>query len=387
MLYQSKQLFRLAKMLRVAKALACLLVFAPHIALAQPARDAPQTGPISGYMDFHYNQPTDETPGILDFHRFVLLFTHQYSDRLRFVAELELEHAVVEGLERGGELELEQAYVDFLVRRGLNFRAGMMLVPVGIINERHEPPVFHGVERPFVDTVIIPTTWFEVGAGVHGTFGRGFRYRAFVMAPLDATQFSAEEGLRGGAQHGVEAQVRNVALTGRLEYVGTRGLQLGASFWRGDTGFNLPRIDVKTGLLEVDGRFSRGRLESRVQHARVFNSGVGSLNDAIGRLTGINPNIAERLEGSYAEVAYRVLPSTFVHDAAVFVRYENFDTQSRLPAGSVKLPEFDRDAWVVGATYWVDPDVAIKFDYSRVRNQSSVIPAPATVNIGLGWWF
>jgi hypothetical protein len=207
------------------------------------------------------------------------------------------------------------------------------------------------------------------------------------MAPLDATQFSAEEGLRGGAQNGVEAQVRNVALTGRLEYVGTRGLQVGASFWRGDTGFNVPRIDTKTGLFEVDGRFSRARLEARAQHVQVFNSGVGALNDALGRLTGIDPNIAERLEGTYVEAAYRVLPAGFVHDAAVFVRYENFDTQARMPVGSVKLPEFDRDAWVAGVTYWVDPDIAIKFDYSYVRSQSSVTPAPSSANVGLGWWF
>jgi hypothetical protein len=338
-------------------------------------------------MDFHFNRPTDGTPGTLDFHRFVLLFTHSFSERLRFVSELELEHAVVEGREEGGELELEQAYLDFLVHRSFNFRAGMLLVPVGIINERHEPPVFHGVERPFVDTVIVPTTWFDAGAGIHGEFGRGFRYRAYTMAPLDASAFSAEEGLRGGAQHGSEAQVRNMALTGRLEYVGTRGLQTGISFWRGDTGFSLPRIDTKVSLYEVDARFSRGRLEARGQLARVFISGAGALNDAMGRLIGIDPNIAEQLFGAYAEVAYRVLPARAPHDAAVFVRYENFDTQFRMPAGSVKLPQFDRDAWVVGATYWVDPDVAIKFDYSHVRSGSSVVPPPRSINAGLGWWF
>lgn len=338
-------------------------------------------------MDFHFNRPTDGTPSVLDFHRFVLLFTHRFSDRVRFVSELELEHALVEGLEEGGELELEQAYLDFLVTPSLNFRAGMVLVPVGIINERHEPPVFHGVERPFVDTLIIPTTWFDVGAGIHGTFGRGLRYRAYAMAPLDATEFSAEEGIRGGAQHGSQAQMRNVALTGRLEYVGTRGLQVGGSFWRGDTGFNVPRIDTKVGLYEFDARFSRGRFETRGQHARVFIDGAGPLNDAMGRLTGIDPNIAEQLLGSYVEVAYRFLPGTFPHDAAIFARYENFDTQFRMPAGSVRLPQFDRDAWVLGATYWVDPDVAIKFDYSHVRTQSAVVPAPRSVNVGLGWWF
>src|SRR5438093_7553635 len=86
-----------------------------------PAPASPQTGPISGYMDFHVNKPTD-LPAAVDFHRFVLLFSHRFSDRLRFVGELELEHAVVEGLEKGGEIELEQAYIDFLAKPSLNFR-------------------------------------------------------------------------------------------------------------------------------------------------------------------------------------------------------------------------------------------------------------------------
>jgi hypothetical protein len=338
-------------------------------------------------MDFHVNKTLDQGPAALDFHRFVLLFTHSFSERLRFVSELELEHAKVEGLEKGGELELEQAYLDFLVHPALNLRAGMLLTPVGIINERHEPPVFHGVERPFVDTVIVPTTWFDVGAGLHGSFSRGFRYRAYVMAPLDATEFSAEQGLRGGAQNGVEANVRNVALTGRLEYVGTRGLQAAVSFWRAETAFNLPRIHAPVGLYEFDGRFSRDRLEVRGQHAKVFIGGAGALNDALARLTGVDPNIARQMQGSYVEAAYRILPRSMPHDAALFVRYENFDTQYRMPEGAVGLPQFDRDAWVVGGTYWVDPDVAIKFDYSRIRNRSSVVKAPRSFNIGLGWWF
>jgi hypothetical protein len=354
---------------------------------AATAQDGPQTGPISGYMDFHFNGPALDEPPILDFHRFVLLFSHRFSDRIRFVGELELEHAVVEGLEEGGELELEQAYLDFLVSPRLSFRAGMLLVPVGIINERHEPPVFHGVERPFVDTFIIPTTWFEVGAGVHGAFGRGFRYRAYAMAPLDASEFSAEAGLAGSAQNGVEAQVRNLSATGRLEFVGVRGLQTGVSFWQGESSFNVPRLDTKVGLYEFDARYARGRLEGRGQFAHVFIDGAGELNDAMTRLTGINPNIAEELRGFYLEGAFRFLPASWPHDAAVFARYENFDTQYQMPAGYVKLSEFDRDAWVIGATYWPDPDVAIKFDYSHMRNASDVVPAPRRVNLGLGWWF
>ena len=132
--------------------------------------------PVSGYMDFHVNND-GLNPTQFDFHRFVLMFWHVFSDRIRFWSEIELEHALVEGGEPTGELELEQAYLDFLINPRFNFRAGMLLTPMGIINERHEPPSFHGVERPFTDTVIIPTTWFGSGAGVTGDLGKGFPLR------------------------------------------------------------------------------------------------------------------------------------------------------------------------------------------------------------------
>lgn len=230
-------------MVKTPRGVAVLLI---SLAFAVPARaqgggDAGVTGALSGYMDFHYNK-TDGGDGRLDFHRFVLLVSHAFSPRLRFVGELELEHAFVEGLEDAGEIELEQAYVDFLLSRWINVRAGMVLMPVGIINERHEPPVFNGVERPFVDTVIVPTTWFEAGAGVHGVLGHGFRYRAYVAAPLDSLEFTAEDGIREGRQKGSDANVRNVAYTGRLEYLGVRGLTIGASAWTGRSSFQTPRL-------------------------------------------------------------------------------------------------------------------------------------------------
>ncbi len=323
-----------------------------------------RTGPISGYMDFHFNKEEDQN-GVLDFHRFVLLFNHSFTPRIRFVGELELEHAFVEGLEEAGELELEQAYLDFLLSRRLNIRAGMMLVPLGIINERHEPPVFNGVERPFVDTVIIPTTWFEVGAGVHGELGRGFRYRAFAMAPLNGLEFSAEEGIREGRQKGAEANVRNFAFTGRVEYIGIPDLTVGGRFWTGESSFAAPRLDTTVNVGEVDARYQRGRLELRGQFAQVGISDAGELNLAIQRLVGVSPNIASSLRGFYGEAAYRVWDAGSPRDLVGFVRYENFDTQFRMPDGFLPLKEFDREAWIVGTTYYPDPDVAVKVDYVR----------------------
>lgn len=349
---------------------------------------APRSSPISGYMDFHYNKVEHED-GRLDFHRFVLLFTHGFSDRLRFVGELELEHAFVEGLEEAGELELEQAYMDFLLSRSFNVRAGMVLMPVGIINERHEPPVYYGVERPFVDTVIIPTTWFEVGTGIHGEVGRGWRYRLYLTAPLNAAQFSAEEGLRGGRQKGAESNIGRVATTGRLEWLGFRGLTVGASYWAGRSGFEFrPRFDVPVAVAETDARYAPGdRLELRAQFAQVFIDNAAELNDAMTRRIGVNPNIARSLRGFYLESGYRFLSGTRIGDVGGFVRYENFDTQYRMPDGYVPLKQFDRDGLVIGATYWPDPDVAIKVDYSAIRSQSDIIKAPHSFNVGLGWWF
>jgi hypothetical protein len=348
--------------------------------------EGPATG-ISGYMDFHYNKPEFED-GRLDFHRFVLLVTHSFSDRVRFVSELELEHAFVEGREESGEIELEQAYLDFLLTRSFNVRAGMILMPLGLINERHEPPVFYGVERPFVDTVIIPSTWFEVGAGVHGELGRGWRYRAYLASPLNATKFSADEGLREGRQKGADTNAGRMAATGRVEYVGHPGLTIGAGAWAGRSGFEFrPRFDVPVRLFEADARYVKDRVEARAEFAHVSIDHADQLNDAVARQTGVNPNVARALRGAYVEGSYRAISGASFGDVGAFVRYENFDTQFRMPAGYVPINAFDRDAWVFGATYWPDADIAVKVDYAIVRNQSATVAAPNSFNVGLGWWF
>ena len=361
----------------------------PAPAAAQaPAPAAPEpTTALSGYMDFHFNKQELED-GRLDFHRFVLLVTHRFSDRIRFVSELEVEHALVEGLEEAGELELEQAYVDFLLSRRVNVRAGLMLMPVGIINERHEPPIYYGVERPFVDTVIVPTTWFEVGAGVHGEIGRGWRYRAYVTSPLNAREFTAEEGLRDGRQKGADTNIGRPAVTGRLEYAGVRGLTAGASVWTGRSGFEFrPRFEVPVTVTEADVRYSRDRLDLRGQVAHTTIGNAADLNNALGRAVGVDPNVASALRGFYGEAGYRVISGASFGDVGLFARYENFDTQYRMPAGYLPLKALDRDALVIGATYWPDPDIAVKFDYSALRNRSAVIRSPNSLNIGLGWWF
>lgn len=345
-----------------------------------------QNIPYAGYMETHLNHD-NLNPTIFDFHRFVLMFGHGFGDHIRFWSELEVEHAFVEGQERSGEISLEQAYLDFLVKPKLNFRAGMVLAPLGIINERHEPPSFNGVERPFVDTFIIPTTWFGSGGGILGDLGKGFSYKAYLMTSLDATGFSAAEGWRGGLQNGFLENAQHMAPVGRLEYRGIPGLKLGTSFWTGETGFNLRNIKGQARLFEFDGRYQKGRFEGRGEFAHTHLDNAAEINRALQRQTGINPNIAESMLGFYLEGGVHLLPEGSKHDLVSFYRYEYFNTQYRMPAGFLPLKQFDRSAHVVGVTYYPYPDIALKFNYNFMRNTSEVVQVPNRWDFGIGWWF
>jgi hypothetical protein len=363
-----------------------ILVVSSEAAAQDASREGVPT--LSGYMEVHLNKVQD-LPAQADLHRFVLMVGHTFTDRIKFWSEVEIEHAFVEGDEESGEVAVEQAYVDLMMARRVNLRAGMVLVPVGIVNERHEPPTFHGVERTFVDTVIVPTTWRDTGVGLFGDLGRGFSYRAYLVPGLDATGFTAEEGIKDGRQQGGHADASDPALTGRLEYRAA-GLTAGGSFWYGGSGFGLRRLDIEpphVGVASLDARYRRDRHELRGQWSVVNISGAGDLNVALQGNTGINPNIASRLVGAYGEYAVRVSPNSWLHEVMLFGRYELFDTQNKMPEGYQPLEEFQRSAVVVGATYFPDPDVAFKVDFVRERNKSSFITAPWRVNFGVGWWF
>jgi len=359
-----------------------------------PVGETMGTMPYAGYMELHLNQARGQASQ-LDFHRFILLFGHTFSPRIKFWSEVEIEHAFIEPGEEGGEIAVEQAYLDFFMRPELNFRAGILLAPVGIINERHEPPAFHGVERPFVDTVIIPTTWFDAGFGIHGDLGRGFSYKLYGMAPPDASGFSAEEGIRGGRQSGFLSVVNDLGVTGRVEYRGVRRLTLGSSLFAANTGFRFqnpnPRLGLKLNprlsLFEFDGRYRWRRFELRGEFAQLWISQTKELNLALEQQLGFNPNIARSQLGYYGEAAYHVLPFHKTLDIVPFFRFERFNTQHRMAEGFLPLPQFDRTAYTLGFSVRPNPDVALKLDYQFMRNRSDVIPIPNRFNVGIGWWF
>jgi hypothetical protein len=282
---------------------------------------------------------------------------------------------------------LEQAYVDFLIKPYFNLRGGMLLSPVGIVNERHEPPSFNGVERPFVETFIIPTTWREMGFGATGDLGKGFRYRAYLVSSLDGSLFDAENGISEAKTGGFGASFRNPAKVGRLEYTGTRKLVLGTSFYSGHTGFNLTTVNPRVNIFDADARYSYRRLDLRGLFAKTWVSKARELNIALEQVSGSNPNVGSQMLGAYIEPAFHLFPKKRSQDVIVFGRYEKYNTQHKMPTGYTALAQFDRSSWILGATYKPVADVAIKFDYNFNRSASTVLRPLDSINLGIGWWF
>src|SRR2546425_12395876 len=224
----------------VSRALApgALVAVLASVATVPPGGAAAQERTtVGGYGEAHYaNRTGPDTPGTGDLRRFVVYLAHTFNDQIAFRSELEVEDAKLEGAQPGGEVALEQAYLDYRVSDALTVRSGLVLPPVGIINETHEPPTFNGVDRPGFDHDVIPTTWREIGVGAVGSVpgAEGLSYRVYLVNGLRAAGFSAAEGIREGRQEGREASFANPSFTGRLE--GARpGLKLGGPVWDGGT--------------------------------------------------------------------------------------------------------------------------------------------------------
>jgi len=187
---------------------------------------------IGGYGELHYNRIRSDAGDSdeIDFHRFVLFFNHAFSDRVRFFSELELEHSLA-GDGAPGEVELEQAYAEFALTDNTYAKTGLFLLPLGILNETHEPTTFYGVERNDVESIILPSTWWEAGVGLNGRLGNGLSWDVAMHSGLAMpTTGGSAFRVRSGRQKVAEADASDLAYTARLKYTGRRGLELAAGY-------------------------------------------------------------------------------------------------------------------------------------------------------------
>lgn len=324
---------------------------------------------IGGYGELTLNAPTNG-PGVIDLRRFVLFFGHDFSERIRFYSEVEVEHAVSSASDQG-EAEIEQAYLDGLLSRRINLRGGLILMPVGIINIYHEPPSFNGVDRPDVDTFVIPTTWREPGVGVFGELAEGLRYQVYLVNGFNANRFTAESALREGHQEAQLAHAGDFGGVVRLDYEPILGTVLGASAYGATSRNTLPASvgNVPVGLFEVDVRTRRGPFSARAEAALLLVGDAPALNRA---LQSGSPDqqaagpVASQSRGGYAEVAYdlfSLFDPTSTQAVTAFARFDYADTQAAVPAGFQSRMEFRRISEILGLVYRPIPQIALKADY------------------------
>ncbi len=342
---------------------------------------------IGGYGEGNYSHKvTGDDPDRADLLRFVLYTGYKFSDRWLLNAEIEFEHSTTEG---EGSVSVEQAYLDYLYDAPINARAGLVLIPLGFINEIHEPVYFHGVNRPEVERRIIPTTWRELGAGVFGSsFSEDLQYRAYATTSLNAAGFNSD-GIRDGRQQGSEALAENGAGSARLDYTPHQvpGLLVGASAFVGNTGqdqdFAGSSVNGLLSLWDLHGQYRNYGLELRALAA------FGSIDNAAALSIANESTVPDQFDGWYAEAAYDVMPYLLGGETsqylAPFFRYEHYDTQGSVAPGFVRDLTKDIDLYTVGLSYKPHPQIVLKFDYRNFDPREG--EHPDDVNFGLGFIF
>ena len=325
---------------------------------------------FGGYGELTLNAPGNGE-AVIDLRRVVLFFGHDFTDRIRFYSEVEVEHAVSSADDQG-EVEIEQAYLDGLLDRRVNLRAGLILMPVGIVNVYHEPPSFNGVDRPDVDQVVIPSTWREPGFGIFGALGESVRYQLYVVNGFNANGFTAESAIREGHQEAQLAHAGDFGAVARLDYEPVLGTVIGASAYVATAGNTLADAvgSVPVSLFEIDARTRWHAFTARAELAFLFIGDADKLSAALANGTeeqmAAGP-ISSQSRGGYLELGYDLLslgPPT-EQSLTAFGRFDYADTQADVPAGFEARLEFRRYTGTFGLVWRPIPQIAIKADYRR----------------------
>jgi hypothetical protein len=327
---------------------------------------------IGSYGEMHYNnldnQNGDGGDGDkdeIDFHRFVFYLGHQFSDTTRMFSEVELEHSL-SGDGKPGEVELEQAYIEHDLNSTMRMRAGLFLLPVGILNQTHEPDTFYGVERNNVEKNIIPTTWWEGGLALAGEISPGLSYETAFTSGLKLDAAEGDFKIRDGRQKVAKADASDPAYTANLKYTGVAGLELGATvqyqqdIYQGDY-----TQDVDAWLYEAHVAYRNGPFGLRALAAS------WDIDNAIDNIAAG----AATQEGWYVEPSWLLM-----RDLGIFTRYSEWDNQADGGGDS------DFSQWTLGLNYWLEENVVFKLDY-QFQDAPADEKELEGLNLGVGWSF
>ncbi|MEI6335946.1 MAG: hypothetical protein WCS87_15405 [Methylococcaceae bacterium] len=350
---------------------------------------------IGGYGEAFYqdvvSDNNNDAKSTADLERMVLYVGYKFTDKILFNSEVEFEHG---STERNGAVSVEFAALDFFINPMANVRAGMVLMPMGFLNQIHEPPFYFGNHRPEVEQKIIPSTWNEVGVGLFGAITPNLTYTTYVVNGMNAKNFDSN-GIRNGRQGGSQALAQNLGYVARMDYVpdALPGVTVGGSAYVGNSGqdqdYAGQKPDVLTQLYESHVQWKYRGLEFRTLGSWGFvnNADVLSLAAKANPVTGEGV-IGSQNYGWYSEVGYDVLPLMFRDTPqylAPFVRYEKLNTIAKAPTGFTGDPTKDQQIFQVGLQYKPIPQVVIKADYRNFVAKQGALPDD--FNLGFGFIF
>ena len=335
---------------------------------------------VGGYGEIHYNDidadDSSRSRKETDIHRYVLFINHEFNDRVRFFSEFEIEHGLVQDTADGsnsGEVEVEQAYIELDLNDNHKAKAGLFLVPAGIINETHEPPTFYGVERNDVESIIIPATWWENGAALSGQYQNGLSWDFAIHSGLEVpTSGGSAFRIRSGRQKSSNASAEDLAYTARIGYSGIPGLQLAASFQHQSDLSQTSNDGLEEGdLITAHAIYNNGGFQLRALWADW---------DIEGNL--IASQGAEDQSGWYVEPSYRFNTPNIdlLHSIGFYSRYQDVE-------GFRVQDQFEQ--YELGVNFWPTENVVFKIDY---RDREHDLPVASgrdfkAIDLGVGFQF
>lgn len=372
-----------------------------------------RTTVISGYGEARVQYDLRYQTGEADLTRNVLFLGHKFSNKISFFSEMELEHGFVatNGEENSqAELSMEQLFLKFNITPNHYFTAGLFIPRMGIINENHLPTTFNGNDRPFVEQLVLPSTWREIGIGFYGTSSRiqGFNYSFSVLNGLNSSKFAMGQGIREGRGLGNKATASNIAVhAAALQYIGNWRIQ-GSYYFGGSAGLTKREADslqlsygafgspVQLGEINVQYLTRAFTFKALGTWVNVFDA--REINRAYAQ------NVAEQMAGAYAEAGYNILhffPKHAARTLTVFARYEWMDLDMKIASNGIENDEYNKQFLIAGLSYHPVNGVVIKADYvhrtTGERNEALIVtPFPNAlpffttndfINVGVGYSF
>jgi hypothetical protein len=328
----------------------------------------------------------------MDVHRLVTLFGYQFDRKTQFVTEIEVEHVK--------EIFIEQAFLKHRLSKSINLKAGLLLIPMGFINESHEPTFFYTVERPLLDKNIIPSTWSEIGMGISGLIhSKSIKYQLYLVNnPLGyngAATINAKKGIRSARQKGAESLISSLpALSAQLEYFGLDNTKIGLSLYHGKTNTSLleeystdlsPEADaiidsstVKMTMATLHSSFNRGQFTARAQYTLSSFANTDEYNEYTGS------DVPELMHGYYILFAYDLLRREKL-SLEPFIRLEHLNNQLKLGRELIEDPALEQNIYSFGLNYKPNPGVVFKLDYQIFKVAQG--QDYQQLNAGVGVWF